>query len=514
MRLTITSIVFSAAMAGFVLAQSPAEAPKAKEDSPKDPAVPAQKSTESPKEMPPVVKDAKKTGSPAPKAEKSVPVDRFSPTPRPERLNLTLLEHPQSRMGVTWRTDSTVTKGMVQVGPANNSGYAMRAHAEKGTGGFRTIEAKTTPVDAGGEKAHYHKVTLEELEPGTLYAYRAGDGNNWSEWHHFRPAKTGSRPFRFVYFGDAQNDVLDYWSRVIRQADRFSPDFMLHAGDLIDRGENDKEWGQWHAAGGWIHASVPCLPTPGNHEYSGSANRKSRLTPHWNAQFNLPANGVKGLEGTCYYIDYQNTRFISLNTNEKDRFEEQAAWLDSVLSANHCRWTIVTFHHPVYSSAKNRDNAEVRKFFRPVIEKYKVALVLQGHDHSYGRSGMMAGAEEADGSDMAKRGDTVYVVSVSGPKMYQLNDRAWMEVRGEQKQLFQVIDVSADAIKYEAYTATGEKFDAFEIRRDGARNKLVNPGEPIAAPGGPLMVLWLAASVVVLVPVGLLGIRFARKVPG
>lgn len=103
----------------------------------------------------------------------------------------------------------------------------------------------------------------------------------------------------------------------------------------------------------------------------------------------------------------------------------------------------------------------------------------------------------------------MYVVSVSGPKMYEVDDRAWMDVRGGQTQLFQVIDVSADAIKYEAYTATGEKFDAFEIRRDGVRNKLVRPGEPMSAPGSPLA-LWVAAALVVLVPMGLLGLRFTR----
>ena len=518
MRFLLPVIAAFVAVAGLVPAQSPTDTPKAKANSSKDSPVPSLKPPEAPKVTPPVTSETNKAESVKSKTESKADqlpaTDRFSPSSRPERLILTLLDHPQSRIGVTWRTDSSVSKGMVQVGPANDSGYAMRTHAEKGTGGFRTLEAKTTPVDAGGEKAHYHKLAIEELEPGKLYAYRAGDGKNWSEWHQFRPAKTGSRPFRFVYFGDAQNDVLDLWSRVIRQADRFNPDFMLHAGDLVNRGENDKDWGEWHAAGGWIHASVPCLPTPGNHEYSNTLSlpgmpRKPRLTPYWNAQFNLPANGAPGLEGTCYYIDYQNTRFISLNTNEKNRFEEQAAWLDSVLSANHCRWTIVTFHHPVYSSAKKRDNAEVRSFFRPIIEKYKVDLVLQGHDHSYGRSGLMAGADASDGSDSATRGDTVYVVSVSGPKMYEVDDRAWMDVRGGQTQLFQVIDVSADAIKYEAYTATGEKFDAFEIRRDGVRNKLVRPGEPMSAPGSPLA-LWVAAALVVLVPMGLLGLRLTR----
>lgn len=449
-----------------------------------------------------------------PDAALKPPPDRFSPSARPERLILTLLDFPQSQVGVTWRTDSTVSSGRVQVGPAMDSGYAMRTHAEKATGGFRTLEAGTTPLDAGGVRAHYHSLVIGDLEPGKLYAYRAGYGTHWSEWHQFRTARTGSRPFRFVYFGDAQNDVLDLWSRVIRQADRFNPDFMIHAGDLVNRGENDSDWGEWHAAGGWIHATVPCLPTPGNHEYSGPATapgspRKPRLTPYWNAQFNLPGNGVPGLEGTCYYLDYQNTRFISLNTNERSRFQAQAAWLDSVLGANHCRWTIVTFHHPVYSSAKKRDNAEVRGFFRPIIEKYKVALVLQGHDHSYGRSGLMVGAEASDGSDAATGGDTVYAVSVSGPKMYEVDDRAWMDVRGGKTQLFQVIDVTAEAIKYQAYTATGEKFDAFEIRRDGLRNKLVRPGDP-APPSDPPYGMWLAAALVVLVPAGLIGLRSLR----
>jgi len=513
MRFALPALVLSFSIVGLLVAQSSTVPAKAKDESAKAAGAPASKPPEkAPAGQSKPPEPAKAEGQ-LPKTEKSA--NRFSPTSRPERLVLTLLEHPQSRMGLSWRTDATVSTGLVQVGPALDSGYAMKTHAEKGTGGFRSLKARTETVEAGGEKANYHKVAIEELEPGRLYAYRAGDGRNWSEWHQFRPARTGSRPFRFVYFGDAQNDVLDLWSRVIRQADRFRPDFMIHAGDLVNRGENDSDWGEWHAAGGWIHATVPGLPTPGNHEYSGAISlpgmaRRARLTPHWNAQFNLPANGAPGLEGTCYYLDYQNTRFISLNTNEKDRFEAQAAWLDSVLGANHCRWTIVTFHHPVYSSARKRDNAEVRSFFRPVIEKYKVDLVLQGHDHSYGRSGLMAGAESADGSDAADRGDTVYVVSVSGPKMYDVDDRAWMDVRGDQTQLFQVIDVSADAIKYEAHTATGVRFDAFEIRREGGRNRLVQPGErPSSESSAP--VLWLAAALVVLVPAGLLAFRASRN---
>ena len=72
-----------------------------------------------------------------------------------------------------------------------------------------------------------------------------------------------------VYFGDAQNDVKSMWSRVIREAYSTMPkvDFMLHAGDLINRHDRDVEWGDWFYAGGFIHAMVPSVMTPGNHEY-------------------------------------------------------------------------------------------------------------------------------------------------------------------------------------------------------------------------------------------------------
>jgi hypothetical protein len=155
----------------------------------------------------------------------------------------------------------------------------------------------------------------------------------------------------------------------------------------------------------------------------------------------------------------------------------------------------------------------VRKIFRPVIEKHRVDLVLQGHDHSYGRSGLMMGAEDAAGSESnAMRGNTVYVVSVSGPKMYEVDDRAWMEVRGGQTQLFQVIDVANDAIRYEAITATGERFDAFEIRREGSQNRLVAPGSMTTLDSNAPLAGWLiAAALVVGIPVALLAIRSARK---
>jgi hypothetical protein len=271
------------------------------------------------------------------------------------------------------------------------------------------------------------------------------------------------------------------WSRVIRQAhsDAAKAAFMLHAGDLVESANSDQQWGEWFSAGGWLNGMIPLVPTPGNHEYytienpDGSEQRP--LTPHWRAQFTLPENGPAGLEETTYYIDYQGTRVISLNSNEQQA--RQAGWLTTILQDNPNQWTIITFHHPIYSMAKDRDNAELREMWKPVFDRHKVDLVLTGHDHTYGRSGLV-GAENAKNGTAARSSEsgTVYVVSVSGPKMYELDPdrRSFIKRAAESTQLYQVISIHGVVLRYEARTATGELYDALTLqKRRGQPNKLI-----------------------------------------
>ena len=78
-----------------------------------------------------------------------------------------------------------------------------------------------------------------------MYAYRVGDGVNWTEYYHFKTASHEEEPFSFIYFGDAQNEVKTHWSRVFRVRDAPRAAFTLHAGDLIDE-HMDSQWGEWY----------------------------------------------------------------------------------------------------------------------------------------------------------------------------------------------------------------------------------------------------------------------------
>jgi hypothetical protein len=167
------------------------------------------------------------------------------------------------------------------------------------------------------------------------------------------------------------------------------------------------------------------------------------------------------LKEAVYFVDYQGVRFVMLNGNEK--LEQQAKWLDNILAQKPQRWTIVSIHQPFYSTAKDRNNPHLRKLFIPIFDKYSVDLVLQGHDHTYGRTyklrnGIKVGDDEKG---------TVYVVTVSGPKIYSINEnfKDLMVKLGTGRQLFQVISINNGVLNYKSFTVTGQLYDSFELKK-------------------------------------------------
>jgi hypothetical protein len=395
---------------------------------------------------------------------------QFYPTSEPDRVILNVTETPEKSLAINWRTDTTVTENFLEWAPAT-SGPEFQASVQRVTARKEILRVKHG--DEPTIKANYFSAGLNDLSPGKRYVYRVGSASGWSEWHQVRMPHPDK--LAFIYFGDAQNDVKSLWSRVIREAYKTTPDvdFMLHAGDLINRHDHDLEWGEWFYAGSFIHATIPGVMTPGNHEYGSGVV----LSPNWRPQFNLPQNGPKGLEETCYAVNYSNLKVISLDAEQIDEspyyLGKQARWLDSVLTNDPRKWTAVTLHYPFFSTKPNRDNEKLRGTFKPILDKHRVDIVLQGHDHAYGR-GMISNVPSGAGTKDLKSG-TMYVVSVSGPKMYDVSNDPWMQRKARNTQLFQIISIEGEKLTYQAYTASGELYDAFDLLKAGKKpNKVIN----------------------------------------
>ncbi|APZ47101.1 metallophosphoesterase [Polaribacter reichenbachii] len=397
------------------------------------------------------------------------------PSKAPDRIIVSLTEDAKHSFAVNWRTSQQIETAFVEVAEETHGpDFLLDEKKKQFTAKTELITVENTRDKEPSVNAAYHSAIINNLKPGTDYVYRVGDGSKnrdtWSEWFQIStPSTNENESFSFIYFGDAQNDVKSMWSRVIRKSYKMMPevDFMLHAGDLINHSESDREWGEWFYAGSFIHATVPSIMTPGNHEYDKSVHR-TKLSALWRPQFTLPENGpLDELKETCYALDYQNMKVISIDAqsfnNSKHSREAQTKWLDSVLVNNTKKWVTITMHYPIFSTAKGRDNQALRENLKPLIDKYNVDLVLQGHDHTYARG---YASNEGLGRTIVQDAGTVYAVSVSGPKMYESQNQDWMVKRGEYVQLFQIITVENDRIEYNSYTTKGEVYDSFSLMKN------------------------------------------------
>ncbi len=398
-----------------------------------------------------------------------VPEDstRYLPDAMPDRIIASPAQDPSTGFAVNWRTGSGVQSPLLEITVAGDS---------PDVGNPRQVRAATTPYMLGGRATHVHRADVGGLQPGTLYMFRVQGQGAWSGWRQMRTTAAAGKPLTLLYFGDSQNKNLSHVGRVMREAMRHAPDAVmaLHAGDHQSEANIDNEWGEMYEALGDLPAVMMFAPALGNHEYweefEDTPQERRVLSDHWRAGFALPRNGAGGphTRDTTYWFDVQGVRVAVLDGTsaiELGSAEEQARWLDGVLRDNPNPWSIVLIHQPVYSPRGREASATIKAALQPVIERHGVDLVLQGHDHTYGR-------RSGD-----RRGQTLpqYIVTVSGPKQYRMTDEAkrTMDPWAEDTQLFQVLRIDGTRLRYEARTATGRLYDAFVVERDARGGKRV-----------------------------------------
>lgn len=390
----------------------------------------------------------------------------YLPGAAPDRIVVTPAADAATGFAVSWRTDAGVTAPRLELA-RQDDGPAFAP--------MRSLPARTQVLQAGHSEtgeAHFHHVRVDGLQADTAYLYRVQGNGRWSSWNRVVTAADSQAPLTLLYFGDTQNKNLSQVSRVVRQAWRSAPDARLaiFAGDLVSGGDgqDDIEWGEWHEAASWLLQDVMTAPAAGNHEYAelheDTPQEVSVLGAHWPLAFALPDNGDASVPHSSYWFDHQGVRVAVLDGTsalELGSAAAQASWLDKVLADNARAWSIVVVHQPLYALREGRDNAALIEHVAPVLARHRVDLVLQGHDHAYGRRLL-------DG-----QGSPVLVSSVAGPKQYRLSAqaKATMQPVGEDTQFYQVLRIAPHGLQYQAFTAGGALYDSFRIERDRDGNK-------------------------------------------
>lgn len=196
--------------------------------------------------------------------------------------------------------------------------------------------------------------------------------------------------------------------------DRFEATFFDPYECLFDRGV------QWRAS-------------LGNHDWAAEDGRYVLEEPAF------------GMPDENYVLRESGVRFVIANSNEMDR-----QWLRSALPAEEGdRWTVVVFHHPVFSPGFHGSMPAFADL-PDIFEEHGVDLVLNGHDHIYAR------IEETDGIR--------YVVTGGGgANTYPCLPSPASEVC-EPRHHFLFVRADRDDIDVMAIPPEGEPFDRFSTR--------------------------------------------------
>ena len=174
-------------------------------------------------------------------------------------------------------------------------------------------------------------------------------------------------------------------------------EFVLHLGDLVDRGDSDEQWEFTLAAAAENRLRI--MPVVGNHDKEKCYDDRGEIRfrqyfPH--------------LPRTFYHFRHRGLNFVVLNSERLPLpGSEQAAFLRWQLE-KHPGPTIVCQHRPIFT-ASNRDWANMylfRLLTHGALKGSDTTLVLCGHNHYYERTKPLDGI--------------TYVVSGGGaPNLYE-----------------------------------------------------------------------------------------------
>ena len=186
--------------------------------------------------------------------------------------------------------------------------------------------------------------------------------------------------FSFVVLGDIRSGG-DTYSRLVKRAMEFKPDFVVNTGDMIFL-PSPKLWAEFWQRSRPI--TVPYFLTVGNHDVDAFMGEDL-----YKKEVDLPGNEL------YYSFGVGDSLFVCLDSNipgqEKKITDEQYKWLKGILSTPGYKHKFVFVHHPLYPE-KGKGN-----YYEESMDKYpaerdrleallvesKVNMVFVGHEHLY-----------------------------------------------------------------------------------------------------------------------------------
>lgn len=349
-----------------------------------------------------------------------------------------------------------------------------------------------------------HTVSLSNLKPGATYYYRVGNAEKgwWSPVGKVTTAN-GGKNVTFFHMTDPQSqNAKQYnraWAKVLKEAYGLYPNasFIINTGDLVDHGNNNKQWQYVLDCGADELMNTFLMPVSGNHEGKGeNATDKYFVLP------NMPQQDTT--TGVHYSFDYNNVHIAVINTNDLNSDNtlstEQVKWLENDMVKSTAQWKFVALHKAIYSQGshyKDKDVVALRNQLSELMPLLDVDMVFQGHDHVYLRTNSIDSNKNVatdivylkkDGNvyktQVQPTGTSYVITGCAGVKSYIANNSSDTEkyfpkaakTYSIDAPMFAAIQIEDGVLYFDAYVVQEDgttAIDRFAIQKDKSQGTIV-----------------------------------------
>lgn len=274
--------------------------------------------------------------------------------------------------------------------------------------------------DSYQSKRYVCSVNLNNLDSKCKYVYQIVCEDIASTPMTFTTSSMYDFKYSFMSFCDFQYSENESTINLVKRFINENPTINLItcSGDIADEGYLEKS--HRFLFDNNLFSNKILAFSCGDHEYWGSMVSPIKMLQQpyaYNKLFNNPKNGCDGYLNSSYYFKYNNLLFVFLNCGDSnvsynnEMFSKQAIWLDEILTKEKdYEFIIVSMHKSLYGDIK-QDSAikKIAPIFIKVFDKYKVDLVISGHDHEYSRTKPLKNNEVNDNGtiylDLGSSGD-------------------------------------------------------------------------------------------------------------
>lgn len=241
-----------------------------------------------------------------------------------------------------------------------------------------------------------HHCLIDDLEYGTKYYYKIGNGSSAREfWFFTPPIIDPDSAYTFGVIGDLGQtfDSLSTFEHYLQS----NGQTVLYVGDLSYADDHKFDNGiRWDTWGRFVEPSTayqPWIWTSGNHEIEFKQNLGEIVAfKPFLHRYYVPFKASSSTSPLWYAIKRASAHIIVLSSySPYAKYTPQWIWLKRELKRvdrQKTPWLLVLMHSPIYNSNAYHymEGETMRVVFEPWFVKYKVDLVFAGHVHAYERS--------------------------------------------------------------------------------------------------------------------------------